>query len=94
LRKGREATLSLRIVFVAPREHANAPHARLLCARRNRPNRRAAEKGDEVAPPHLAPREVGFPILRMADRNQRACAPDHSRVMQNIEPGADPNSFT
>ena len=35
------------------REHANAPHPlRLLRARRERPRRCAAEKRDELAPPH------------------------------------------
>jgi hypothetical protein len=45
-RERRDAT-----VFVAPQEHANAPHAvALLCARRERPSRRAAESSDEFAP--------------------------------------------
>jgi hypothetical protein len=52
LRERREATLLVGIVFVAPAaEHADAPHAvALLPARRERPNRRAAEPSDEFAP--------------------------------------------
>ena len=30
-------------------------------------------------------REASSPVVRMAVRNQGTCAPDHSRVMQNIE---------
>jgi hypothetical protein len=50
LRERREATLPHGIVFVVPHEHADAPHpAFLLCARRERPCRRAAEKRDELS---------------------------------------------
>jgi hypothetical protein len=50
LRERRIATLPFRIVFVAPHEHADAPHAvALLCACRQRPRRRAAEERDELA---------------------------------------------
>jgi hypothetical protein len=47
-----DATLPLRIVFVAEHEHADAPHAvALLHVRRERPRRSsAAEKRDELAP--------------------------------------------
>src|SRR6516165_5821863 len=51
LRERRDATLLLGIVFVAPREHADAPHAvALLRPRRERPCCRAAEERDELAP--------------------------------------------
>ena len=41
------------IVSVARREHADPPHAvALLCARRERPCRRAAEERDDPAPIH------------------------------------------
>src|SRR5262249_8511462 len=47
------ATLSLRIVRRHVDESGDAPHPlRLLCARRERPRRHAAEKCDELAPPH------------------------------------------
>jgi hypothetical protein len=52
LRERGEAGLIHGIVFVEPQEHADAPHAvALLCLRRERPRRRAAEEGDELAPP-------------------------------------------
>jgi hypothetical protein len=51
LRKRRNATLPLSIVFVVGQEHADAPHAvARLRARRQRPCRRAAEPSDEFAP--------------------------------------------
>jgi hypothetical protein len=51
LRECRRATLHLRIVSVAPPEHADAPHPlALLRARRDWPCRRAAESGEEFAP--------------------------------------------
>src|SRR5262249_5635175 len=46
----RDARLHYGIVFVARYEHADAPHTvALLRARRERPRRRAAEEGDELA---------------------------------------------
>ena len=55
-RERRDASLIRGIVFVAPQEHANAPHAvALLRPRRNRPSSRAAEKGDEIPSPHDQP---------------------------------------
>jgi hypothetical protein len=51
LRERRVATLPLKIVFVSPHEHADAPHAvALLRPRRERPCRRAAKSSDEFAP--------------------------------------------
>src|SRR5262249_34695467 len=67
LRDRREATLLLGIVFVAPHEHADAPHAAaLLRARSERPRRRdrAAERSDEFAPPdfeHRLPPGQNYP---------------------------------
>jgi hypothetical protein len=61
LRERRDAKLPLRIVFVAPHKHADAPYAvALLRARRQRPcRRRAADKRDEqLAPPDA---EHGLP---------------------------------
>jgi hypothetical protein len=53
LHERRQASLRRGIVFVAPYEHADAPHPlALLCARRERPRRRAAERSDEFAPSH------------------------------------------
>src|SRR5436309_997930 len=52
LRERRDAKLPLRIVFVAPHEHGDAPHAALLRACGKRPCRRAAEERGELAPPH------------------------------------------
>ena len=54
LQERREAGLSFRIVRGQAHEHADAPHPLgLLRARRERPRgRRAAEKRDELAPPH------------------------------------------
>jgi hypothetical protein len=50
LRERRDARLDVRIVFVEPHEHPDAPHAvALLRARRERPRRRAAEPSDEFA---------------------------------------------
>jgi hypothetical protein len=50
LRKRREATLNLRIVFVARHEHADAPHTvALLRARHKRPRRRASERDYEFS---------------------------------------------
>jgi hypothetical protein len=60
LRERRDDSLRRGIVFVAPHEHADAPHSvALLRARRERPSGdRAAERSDEFAPskanPHLA----------------------------------------
>jgi len=49
-------------------EKSDYRHARLLRACRQWERyRRAAEKGDELAPPHLPPCEVGFPIVSIAD---------------------------
>src|SRR5262249_58409312 len=51
LRERRDARLDVRIVFVEPHEHADAPYAvALLRPRRERPRRRAAEPSDEFAP--------------------------------------------
>jgi hypothetical protein len=68
LRERREATLRVRIVFVAPHEHADPPHpAALLRPRRERPRRRAAKRSNEFAPskknahlalPYLEPYEA------------------------------------
>jgi hypothetical protein len=45
--------LPLRIVFVVGHEHADPPHpVALLCARRERPRRRAAEERNEIAAVH------------------------------------------
>jgi hypothetical protein len=45
--------LSFRIVCAEIYEHADPPHPfRLLCARHQRPRRRAAESRDERAPVH------------------------------------------
>jgi hypothetical protein len=53
LRERRVAKLPLRIVFVEPGEHADAPHARvLLRAHSERPCCRAADQADELAPVH------------------------------------------
>jgi hypothetical protein len=47
---------SLRHVFVAPHEHADAPHAvALLRSCRERPCRSAAEPSDEIAPSKANP---------------------------------------
>ena len=49
----RDARLPLRIVFVEPHEHADAPHAvALLRPRRERPRRHAAKEREEIAPPN------------------------------------------
>ena len=51
-----EAELSFRIVRGEGHEHANPPYPIwLLRARRERPCRRAADKRDELAPPHAHP---------------------------------------
>jgi hypothetical protein len=51
LRERRDVRLLHGIVFIAPHEHADAPHlAALLRARRERPRRRAAKERDEIAP--------------------------------------------
>jgi hypothetical protein len=51
LSERRDARFHQGIVFVERHEHADAPHALgLLLLRRERPCRRAAEPGDEVAP--------------------------------------------
>jgi hypothetical protein len=66
LRERGEERLQDGIVFVAPQERADAPHAvRLLRARRQRPNRRAAEEPDELAPlmPSMASSEADLIIL-------------------------------
>jgi hypothetical protein len=57
LRERRDARLRRGIVLVARQEHADAPYAiALLRPRRERPSRRrAAQKGDELAPLHLFP---------------------------------------
>src|SRR5262249_17056072 len=54
LRERQDAGLLCWIVRRKGREHANAPHPiRLLCTCRQRPcGCRAAEQGDEIAPPH------------------------------------------
>src|SRR5262245_2112371 len=55
LRERREARLPYGVVFVACHEHADAPHAVALLLRAHRKwprRRRAAEDGDELAPPH------------------------------------------
>src|SRR6516164_3627217 len=53
LHEGHEAGLSFRILRSERHQHADAPHpAALLCARRQRPSRRAAEQRDELAPLH------------------------------------------
>src|SRR5262249_17428999 len=53
LSERREASLPYGIVFIAPREHADASHAvALLRACRERPRRRATEPRDELAPLH------------------------------------------
>jgi hypothetical protein len=50
LQDAREQHGRFRIVRSNIHERADAPHAlALLCARRKRPRRRAAEKGDELA---------------------------------------------
>src|SRR5262249_8665111 len=47
------------IVFVAPHDHADVPHAvALLRARQERPRRRAAEERDELAPDHSITRSA------------------------------------
>src|SRR6516162_6452035 len=51
--RGGDLSLLHGIVFVARDEHADAPHAvALLRACRERPNSRAAEERDELAPPN------------------------------------------
>jgi hypothetical protein len=51
LSEPRDASLRPGIVFLVRHEHADPPHApALLRTRRDRPSRRAAECGDEVAP--------------------------------------------
>jgi hypothetical protein len=56
LSKGGNAGLCFGIVLGEPMQEYDAPHPlRLLRARRNRPcDRRAAEKRDELAPPHVS----------------------------------------
>src|SRR4029453_16669878 len=51
----RDHSLCLRVVLGKAHQHTNAPHpVRLLRARSERPrHHRAAEKGDELAPPHV-----------------------------------------
>src|SRR6516162_997849 len=49
-------------------EEPNHRHRCLLCARRERPRRRAAEKRDEIAPSHV---ESVCPKLRMPQRGWR-----------------------
>jgi hypothetical protein len=56
LRERRKARFPRGIVLVARHEHADAPYAvALLCSRRERPRRRAAEERDELAPPKAKP---------------------------------------
>jgi hypothetical protein len=51
LRKRRNATLQLGIVFVVRQEHADAPRAvALLRPRRERPSNRRGKERDELAP--------------------------------------------
>jgi hypothetical protein len=59
LREDREASLSIRIVGGPAFEHSDATHpVGLLRARGARPGDcRAAEKGEEFAPPHVCPSE-------------------------------------
>jgi hypothetical protein len=53
LRERREARLLHGIVFVAPHEHADAPHAvALLRPRRERPHCCASQSGDYLATVH------------------------------------------
>ena len=53
-RNAADAGLTFRIVRGCEVQHADAPHTlALLRARRERPRRRAAEKRDELAPPHV-----------------------------------------
>jgi hypothetical protein len=63
LRERRDVSLRPGVVFVEPREHADAPHAvALLRACRERPRRRAAEKREELAPPDT---KHGLPTRQM-----------------------------
>jgi hypothetical protein len=67
LSERRDASLRHGIVFVPRHEHADTPHTvALLCARRERPRRRAAERTDEFASskanPHLTPPVPGSAI--------------------------------
>jgi hypothetical protein len=56
LHKRRNAGLRFRVVRTDSHEHADAPHlAALLRTRRERPSSCAAEKADELAPPHVPP---------------------------------------
>ena len=49
----RDTGLSFRVALGIPHQRADPPHPlALLRARRERPRRRAAEQGDELAPPH------------------------------------------
>jgi hypothetical protein len=52
LQKRRKACLSFRIILDA-RQHADAPHTLRLLRTRNEWPRRAAEKNNKIAPPHV-----------------------------------------
>jgi hypothetical protein len=55
--------------FLSSRNQAADPgSARLLCARRERPRRRAAKKGDELTSPHIGTQAQGsalYPLKRV-----------------------------
>ena len=47
-----DEALKSQIVRGCRQEYDNAPRARLMCARRERPNYRSRKEGDEIPPPH------------------------------------------